>query len=36
MQQNDDAGFYLSLGLFTVAIPIIGAIGWVLAANMPQ
>jgi hypothetical protein len=35
MQNDDEMGYRLSLVLFTVAIPIIGAIGWYLAAMMP-
>lgn len=35
MEQNDEGGYRLSLVLFTVAIPIIGAIGAYLAAQMP-
>ena len=36
MEQNDDVGYWLSLVLFTVAIPIIGLIGAYLAAQMPN
>jgi hypothetical protein len=36
MEQNDEAGYRLALVLFTVAIPIIGAIGAYLAASMPM
>jgi len=36
MQSNDDANYWLSLVLFTVAIPIIGAIGAYLAYQMPH
>lgn len=35
MQQNDEAGYRISLVLFTVAIPIIGAIAAYLASQMP-
>jgi hypothetical protein len=33
--QNDEAGFRLAVVLFTIAIPIIGAVGAYLAAQMP-
>ena len=35
MQNNDEWGFRLSLVLFTVAIPIIGGIGFYFASQMP-
>jgi len=35
MQSNDEAGYRLSLVLFSVAIPIIGLIGAYLASQMP-
>jgi hypothetical protein len=34
-QPNDEAGYRLAVVLFTIAIPIIGAIGAYLASRMP-
>lgn len=36
MHNDDEWGFRLAMVLFTVAIPIIGAVGWFLAARMPH
>ena len=35
MKNDDEGGYQLALWLFTIAIPIIGAIGAYLASQMP-